>query len=88
MRTIWYAPSFDAAVETLGGYRAIDKALEPIMDGLYRNPYGFRFIENDWVRVRYIITKRIAEIPSLLVIFRIEENNDVTLVHVEERHAY
>jgi hypothetical protein len=58
--------------------------LEPILDGLYRNPYGFNLIENDWVKVRYVVTKPTSMLPNLVVIFRIEPNNDVTLLHVEE----
>jgi hypothetical protein len=37
MRNIWFASEFDAAVARLGGYHLVDEALEPIMDGLYRN---------------------------------------------------
>lgn len=88
MRNIKFDLEFDAAVERLGGYRLVDEALEPIMDGLYRNSWGFAFIENDWIRVRYARTIPTQTLPALLVIFRIEPNNDVTLVYAEEADAY
>jgi hypothetical protein len=74
--------------ERLGGYRLIDEAMEPIMDGLYRNPWGFYTIENDWVRIRFVITKPTAILPPLIVSFGIEENNDVILLYVEESETY
>lgn len=88
MRSIWFAAEFDVAVEQLGGYRSVDEAPEPIMDGLYRNPWGFNYIENDWVRIRYAITKPTKNLPSLIVSFKIEDNNDVTLLYAEESETY
>ncbi len=88
MRGIKFDPDFDAAVERLGGYRLVDEALEPILDGLYRNPWGFPFIENDWIRVRYAQTIPTQTLPALLVVFRIEANNDVTLLYAEETDSY
>jgi hypothetical protein len=84
MRQIIYDPAFDAAVEHLGGYILVDEALDPILDGLARNPYGFALIENDWVRVRYAITKPTGYLPSLVVTFTVETGGNVTLRHVEE----
>jgi hypothetical protein len=84
MRNIVYDPAFTAAVERLGGYILVDDALDPILDGLSLNPYGFPLIENDWVRIRYVITKPTGYLPSLVVMFTIETNGDVTLRHVEE----
>lgn len=88
MRGIKYDPAFDMAVERLGGYLLVDEALEPILDGLYRNPWGFRCIENDWIRIRYVITKPTEALPALLVTFRIEADNDVTMLHAEESERY
>lgn len=84
MRQIIFDAEFDAAVEKLGGYILVDAALDPILDGLYRNPYGFPLIENDWVRVRYVVTKPTGYLPALAVTFTIEINGDVILRHVEE----
>jgi hypothetical protein len=84
MRQIIFDPEFDAAVANLGVYILVDEALDPIIDGLSRNPYGFPLIENDWVRVRYVVTKPTAYLPSLVVTFTIESNGDVILRHVEE----
>jgi len=84
MRQIIFDVEFDAAIEKLGGYILVDEALDPILDGLSRNPYGFPLIENDWVRIRYVVTKPTGYLPSLVVTFTIEINGDVILRHVEE----
>jgi hypothetical protein len=83
MRQLRFEKSFDEAVEALGGYQAIDEALESVIDGLLRNPQGFDCVNNEWVCVRYAITKRVAVaahvIPPLVVVFSILENGDVSL---------
>lgn len=84
MRQIVEGTGFKASVERLGGYRAIDLALEPIVEALYRDPYGFPYFENDWTRFRYARTKRIAFVPPLVVIFNMDDVNNVVLEHVEE----
>jgi hypothetical protein len=88
MRGIRYDPAFSEAVDSLGGYLLVDEALEPIIDGLYRNPWGFPCIENDWIRIRYAITKPTQMLPALFVTFQIEANNDVTILHVEVSERY
>jgi hypothetical protein len=88
MRSIRAEVTFDAAVEQLGGHRIVDEAMEPILDGLYRNPWGSPYIENDWVRVRYAITKPTETLPAIMIVFRIEDNNDVALLHAEESETY
>jgi hypothetical protein len=84
MREIIEAESFKQAVRDLGGYRAIDEALEPIIEGLYRNPYGFTFFQNDWTSFRYARTKALESTPPLVVIFTIDDKGNVVLEHVEE----
>jgi hypothetical protein len=84
MREIIEAESFKEAVRNLGGYRVIDKSLEPIIEALYRNPYGFMFFQNDWASFRYARTRALESMPPLVVIFTIESNGDVVLQHVEE----
>jgi len=75
---------FAKCVEELGGYRALDLALETIIDALANNPYGFPLIESDWCRIRYARTHMIeGYIPPLIVAFTIEDNNDVVLQWVE-----
>jgi hypothetical protein len=83
-RQIIYTTNFDLAVEKLGGYRIVDLSLEMILDGLYRNPFGFNKFENDFVSFRYAITKKTAWAPALVVTFTIGQNGDVTLEHIEE----
>jgi hypothetical protein len=87
-REIMYAKVFDTAVEELGGYRAVDKALDAIIDGLMRNPYAFPRFENDFVSFRYVITKPIDAMASLVVTFSIGKDGKVTLEHVEENTNY
>jgi hypothetical protein len=84
MREIIEAESFKKAIEKLGGHRAVDEALEPIIEALYRNPYGFPFFQNDWVSFRYARTRALEFTPPLIVIFTIESNRNVILHHVEE----
>jgi hypothetical protein len=88
MREIIRSEDFRACVASLGGYRVVDLALESIMNGLYHNPYGFHLIENDHVKVRYAITRKIGHIPPLCVCFRIDDDKNVELLNVEEYAAY
>jgi hypothetical protein len=75
---------FAECVARLGGYRAVDLALETIIEALARNPYGFPLIENDWCRVRYARTKMIeGYIPPLVVAFIIDDDNNVVLEWIE-----
>lgn len=84
MREIVEGENFAKCVEQLGGYRAIDLAMETIIDALLLNPYGFPYIENDWVRIRYAKTKMIeGYIPALVVAFIIDNDNNVVLEWVE-----
>lgn len=87
MREIIESDAFKEAVHALGGHRAIDGALEPIIEALYHNPFGFPFFENDWTSFRYARTKAVGDdIPPLVVTFTIERNGhgNVILQHVEE----
>jgi len=84
VRNIIEGPNFSECVARLGGYRAVDRALETIIEALMRNPFGFPSIENDWVRIRYARTTMIeGYIPPLIVAFVIDENNDVILEWAE-----
>lgn len=84
MRLIIEGPYFAECVEKLGGYRAIDLALETIVEALMQNPFGLPAIENDWCRIRYARTKMIeGYIPPLVVAFRITEDNNVVLEWAE-----
>lgn len=83
-RQIIYSVGFDNGVEALGGYRNIDRALDTIIDALYRNPYGFEKFESDFVTFRYAITEEAPDLLPLVVIFSIGKNGDVTLEHIEE----
>jgi hypothetical protein len=84
VRLIIEGPYFAKCVEELGGYRAVDRALEAVIDGLVNNPYGFPLVENDWCHIRYARTKTIeGYIPTLLVAFVIDENGNVILEWIE-----
>jgi hypothetical protein len=80
VRNIIEGEHFALSVERLGGYRAIDLALETIIEALVRNPYGFPLIENDWVRIRYARTTMIERyIPPLVVAFTLDDEGNVVL---------
>lgn len=83
-RQIIYDHSFDAGVEALGGYRSIDRAIDTVIDALYRNPWGFNKFESDFLSFRYALTLPIDDLPALAIIFTIGQNGDVTLEHIEE----
>lgn len=86
-RRIIFSHECDAAAERIGGYKRIDPSLDPVLDALARNPYGFPMQQSDWFDFRYIVTKPIDDCPALIWTFTIE-NGDVTLRHVEEDEAY
>lgn len=88
VREIIFSPEFDDAVEALGGYWVIDRALATVIDGLWWNPYGFHKFESDMFSFRYAITSRMDDIPGLVFTFTIDENKNVVLQHVEEHGAY
>jgi hypothetical protein len=84
VRSIIEGEYFAECVERLGGYRAVDLALETVIEALLRNPFGFPLIENDWCKIRYARTKMIeGYIPPLVVAFIVNENNDVILEWAE-----
>jgi hypothetical protein len=84
VRQIIEGQYFEKCVENLGGYRAVDLALETIVEALMQNPYGFPLLENDWCKIRYARTKMIeGYIPPLVVAFRITDENDVVLEWAE-----
>lgn len=83
-RSIRYSADFENCVADLGGWRAVDEALEPIIDGLRLNPYGFKKIEDDLVSVRYALTERCGVVPALIVAFTIDEDRNVTLEWCDE----
>jgi hypothetical protein len=84
VRLIIEGEYFAECVERLGGYRAIDLALETIVEALAQNPYGFQLIENDWCKIRYARTNMIeGYIPPLIVAFTITDDHDVILQWAE-----
>ena len=88
MRQILFSKEFDLAVDMIGGYRFVDSALEPVIEGLVLNPYGFSKFENDLVSFRYARTKPFGSIPALVFYFQILSNKDVELTYVELYEEY
>jgi len=78
-RSIRYSHDFEEFVVALGGWRVVDEALEPIIEGLRLNPYGFDLIENDLVSFRYARTEPCGTVPALTVVFLIDEDRNVSL---------
>jgi hypothetical protein len=83
-----YQPAFTAEVNALGGYKHLDRAIDPAVDALSRNPYAAHKFETPLVSFRYIITKPVEELPSYAIVFVIAENDDVLLEHIEENLSY
>lgn len=85
MRNIIEGPHFAECVRKLGGHRIIDEAMEPIIEALSNNPYGFTKVQNDWCDFRYVRTQAIdGHIPSLVLVFVIDSNKDVVLEWIDE----
>jgi hypothetical protein len=82
-RNIRYDPECDKAAELLGGYQAIDGALDVYWDALIREPKGFPIVECAWGSVRYIHTRAMGDVPELMWYFVIESNGDVIVTYVE-----
>ncbi len=85
--TISFSSDCNKAAESLGGYIRIDKTLDAFWDGLHKNPHGFPKFESDWVSIRYIITKSMPGVESLVWFFVIGAD-DVEIVHVEAFDPY
>lgn len=86
MRNIVTTAEFDEKVERLGGARAIDEVLSPLMEALSRNPYGFQKFETDGFSFRWLVTRETPMTPALYVVFVIDPNPpyDVVLVDIDE----
>jgi len=84
LRSIISTHEFDLQVEALGGAKALDEALSPLMEALATNPYGFRRFENDFTSFRYALTKETTLTPAMAIVFTIDENKNVVLERIEE----
>ena len=87
-RSIIYSPSCDIAADDLGGYVRIDASLEGAIQGLLVNPYSFPLIESDHYKARYVPTIPLGDLPSLVWLFYIDNENNVIMFHVEEFQRY
>ena len=87
-RTVIFSTSCGVAAQRLGGYEKIDVTLEAAYQALMVNPYGFPKIESDLYRARYVITIEVGDIPSLVWLFTINDQNDVVMNHVERLDPY
>jgi len=84
VRAIIEGPHFAECVARLGGYRAVDLALETVIEALSRNPYAFPLVQNDWCSFRYARTKMIeGYMPALVVAFVIDHDDNVILQWVD-----
>lgn len=83
MRSIISTHEFDRQVESLGGAKALDEVLSPLMEALSRDPYGFTKFENDYTSFRYAMTRETILTPRLAIVFTIDENKNVVLENIE-----
>lgn len=85
MRSIIWSADFSQQVAKAGGARIVDEALDPIIDGLMRNPYGFEKFENDHTSFRYAKTEAIpGKLGALTVIYTIDSEKCVVLQWFDE----
>lgn len=79
-RRVYSSHKFDRQVDRLGGYEKLDPLLEPVIDGLYANPYGYPLVQNDWLPAcRYAHTLPHGDVSSLVIIFTIDSEGGVEL---------
>ena len=79
-RRVRSSRDFDHQVERLGGYEKLDLVLNPVVDGLYADPYGYIVIQHDLLPLcRYARTIPQDGLPSFIVLFVIEEDGGVEL---------
>jgi hypothetical protein len=82
-RRIRSSREFDRQVEALGGYEKLDLVLDPVVDGLYTDPYGYTVIQDDWMPLcRYARTVPVDDLPAFVVLFVIEEDGGVELQEI------
>ena len=86
MREIIEGKDFPNEVERIGGYRLIDEVLDPFIESLVRNPYGFPAVESDhFTLYRYVQTRSIeGRIPALVFAFTINDDKNVILEWIDE----
>lgn len=87
-RTIIFSEYFDRCVEALGGYRAVDIAIEVVVDGLSRNPFAFEKFESDDHSFRFARTRPVGDMPELWIAFTIGTDKTVTLEWIEVVERY
>jgi hypothetical protein len=88
-RRVLSSHEFDRQVAELGGYEKLDSVLEPVIDGLYEDPYGYPLIQNDWVPLcRYTHTIPQDDLPSLVVMFTIKDDGAVELCEIWPDEEY
>lgn len=83
MRSIISTHEFDRQVELLGGAKALDEVLSPLMEALSNDPYGFNKFENDYTSFRYAMTRETVLTAPLAIVFTIDENKNVVLEYIE-----
>lgn len=83
MHRIIYLPEFDDQARAIGGIHFVGAALRPVIEALENNPRAFRYIQTEWFRVRYAITKPHGNFPAFLAYFSIDEDDDVLMEWVE-----
>jgi hypothetical protein len=88
MHRIIYSEEFDVQARLLGGIVLVDEALRPVIDALERNPRAYRYIQTEWFRIRYAVTKPRGNFPAFLVYFVIDEDEDVVMEWVEIHNPY
>lgn len=84
---IYYDPHFDECAKGFGGVDVVDVAISPIIDGLKNNPYAFPSLGVAGSSLRYAVTKRVGQVPPLIVAFEIDEDGDVIMRSLYARRS-
>jgi hypothetical protein len=82
-RRVYSSAEFDQQIAALGGYENLDFVLNPVIDGLYDDPYGYYLIQEDLIPLRrYAHTIPQDGLPSFVVTFVIQEDGTVELCEI------
>jgi hypothetical protein len=83
-RRIIYHPEFDADTIPLGGIIAVQRAITPLIAALEQNPYIFSLLDIT-SGLRYAGLRATEGMPSLLIGFIVDEDEDVILRSIARR---
>jgi hypothetical protein len=87
-RRIDFHPDFNESARAVAPKATINKLLLPVIDAVQRNPRAFKSVEIDGFGCRYVITRPTLGLPSLIITFEIDKDDDVLFTWIEGHLSY